>query len=46
MDYQIPELKEEVEVEVTEGEVKGIMSLKDLINVIIAFINKLLKFEF
>lgn len=46
MDYQIPALENDVIVEVTEGEVKGTFSLKDLINVIIEFINKLLKFEF
>lgn len=46
MDYQVGTLDKDVIVEVTEGDVKGTFNLKDLINIIIEFINKLLKFEF
>ena len=40
---QIPEQNEDVNVEVKEG---IFVNLKDIINVLIAFINKLIKFEF
>ena len=42
MDYQVPALDKDVIVEVEEES----FSIKDLINLIIDFINKLLKFEF
>ena len=40
---QIPEVDKDVNVEVKEG---ILVNLKELLNVIIAFINSLIKFEF
>lgn len=42
MDYQVPALDKDVVVELEDES----FSLMDLINIIIEFINKLLKFEF
>lgn len=44
-DIVIPELGEGQDVEVLAGE-EGYVSLKKLINIIIDFINKLIRFEF
>lgn len=42
MDYQVPALENDVVIKVEEEQ----FSIKSLINLIIEFINKLLKFEF
>lgn len=43
--FQIPELNDDQNVEI-EKEDGSLLSIKNLLNILIAFINKIIKFEF